>query len=271
MECTKLINIIVPTLGNRVEYISRLFDSLEKQTYKNIKVITVSQGNHIEIGELLSNYKFEYKHVKLKKKGLSYARNKGLEYVENGIVTFSDDDCWYPSSAFERVVNLSYTKISDLVCFQIYDPQAKEYFKVYDKHEVAFLKKRATMKISSIEIFIDLEKVDKADLIFDEQFGLGAKYPSGEENLLISELVKKGYTISYKPEIIVYHRKSKLTGKNTISTKEFASKGPLFRRMFNLPIAVVILSMFFIKKFKRIEKPFASYFQALREAMLYIK
>ncbi|MGR9633222.1 glycosyltransferase family A protein [Bacillus cereus] len=63
-----LVNVIVPTLGNRIEYIKRLFNSLEEQTINNIKVIIVSQENHDRISSLLMKYNFNYHHVILSKK-----------------------------------------------------------------------------------------------------------------------------------------------------------------------------------------------------------
>ncbi|TKI85340.1 glycosyltransferase family 2 protein [Bacillus mycoides] len=267
----KKISLILPTLGEREEELKRLIDSLNKQVYKNFEVVFVTQDNHNELEKILEQSDFKYIQVRLNRKGLSFARNEGMKHIKGEIVTFSDDDCWYPKEALKIMNDACSEDREGLVCFQIYDPISQGYFKRYKETSIDTLEKKDIFKISSIEIAINLRVVNKKDVIFDEQFGLGARYRSGEENILLLDLVKKGFGISYKPRIVVYHKKSKLTGRNAISVKEFASKGPLFRRMFNLPIAFVILSMFFVKKFKRIESPFISYLQALKEAILYKK
>ncbi|AZV69031.1 glycosyltransferase family 2 protein [Bacillus cereus] len=267
----KKISLILPTLGERKEELKRLIDSLNEQIYKDFEVVFVTQDNHSELEKILKKSEFEYIQVRLNRRGLSFARNEGMKHIKGEIVTFSDDDCWYPKEALKMMNDACSEDRKGLVCFQIYDPISQVYFKRYKETPIDTLEKKDVFKISSIEIAINLRVVNKKDVIFDEQFGLGARYQSGEENILLLDLVKKGFEISYKPRIVVYHKKSKLTGRNAISVKEFASKGPLFRRMFNLSIAFVILSMFFIKKFKRIENPFIAYLQALKEAILYKK
>jgi glycosyltransferase involved in cell wall biosynthesis len=265
----KKISIIVPTLGERVYELNRLVESLNNQIYKNFEVIFVTQQNHNNVIEILNNAKFYYKHIKVNKKGLSYARNQGIKYVTGDIVTLSDDDCWYPKEAF-RIVEQSFRENnSDIICFQIYDPESKEFFKKYPVKNIVKLDFKYLFKISSIEIFINLEKANKKDIMFDERFGLGAKYPSGEENILLFDLMKKNYCISYIPKIIVFHKKSKLTKRKSISPSIFISKGPLFRRITNLPMSILMFITFFIKKFKLLERPFYSFWKGIQETLLF--
>ncbi|EEK47815.1 glycosyltransferase family 2 protein [Bacillus cereus ATCC 10876] len=261
-----LVNVIVPTLGNRIEYIKRLFNSLEEQTINNIKVIIVSQENHDRISSLLMKYKFNYHHVILSKKGLSHARNKGLEYVDNGIVTFSDDDCWYPKNAFETVVEGFKYRDIDALSFQIFDPEIQQYYKEYPQAPIEKLGIRGVLKISSIEFFINLNKIDIGDLKFDERFGLGAKYPSGEENILLADLLKQKYSIAYVNQIIVFHKK-KTSENKLIDSNTFTGKGPLFKRMRGTIPAICMLIIFFVKKFHLTEKPIRSFIKSFKELL----
>ncbi|MGR6009475.1 hypothetical protein ACT7CZ_20825 [Bacillus cereus] len=124
--------------------------------------------------------------------------------MDNGIVTFSDDDCWYPKNAFETVVEGFKYRDIDALSFQIFDPEIQQYYKEYPQASIEKLGIRGVLKISSIEFFINLNKIDIGDLKFDERFGLGAKYPSGEENILLADLLKQKYSISYVNQIIVF-------------------------------------------------------------------
>lgn len=267
----KKISLIVPTLGQRENEIIRLICSLNDQVNKEFEVIFVSQDNHDRLEKHFKNISFNYKHIKLNKKGLSYARNEGMKYITGEIVTFSDDDCWYPKEALNDVLKTFNQNKNDIICYQIYDPNDNIYYKNYRQVANNSLQISDIFRVSSIEIFIDLNKVRKEDIFFDEKFGLGSQYPSGEENILLQDLREKQYKISYIPNVIVYHKKRKLEGKNAISIKGFTSKGPLFRRMFNLPIAFILINVFFVRKFRKIEKPIWAYLQALKETLIYRK
>ena len=129
-----MISIVLATLGNRIDEIKRLLDSLEKQTNNDFEVIIVSQDNHDLVENIIKEYKINYKHKKLNKKGLSLARNEGLNYVSGDIITFSDDDCWYPYDSFERIKNIFEKSKSSVCCFNIYDPLSNQYYKNYKKN-----------------------------------------------------------------------------------------------------------------------------------------
>ncbi len=263
-----MINVIIPTLGTRIEEIKRLLNSLENQSYKKINVIIISQDNHNVIENIISEYELELKHIKLEKKGLSYARNQGLKFVKGGIITFSDDDCWYPENAFEQVIKEFKNNDVSALSFQIYDPQVQKFYKEYPIDPVKVLNLRGVLKISSIEFFINLNEIDREDLIFDERFGLGANYPSGEENILLVDLLKKKYKISYINQIIVFHKK-KDQGNKVINSKTFIGKGPLFKRMKGTVPGIVMLTIFLIKKFNSIERPIYSFGKSLSELMTF--
>ena len=40
------VSILLPTLGERIDELKRLFNSLEEQTNKSFELIIISQGNH---------------------------------------------------------------------------------------------------------------------------------------------------------------------------------------------------------------------------------
>lgn len=262
-----MFSIIIPTLGNRLRELERLFKSLNDQTYKKFEVIIVSQGNYKNVDEILEKYNFDYKHIKINQLGLSNARNIGLKYVTGAIVSFSDDDCWYPSDAFDRIAaDFKFSK-KGIICYQIKDPIKNELYKKYSGKQEDKVNFRGIFNKSSIEIFLNLNLVNKEDLAFDTEFGLGARFPSGEENIFLCDLYKKGYSICYKPCIVVYHEKR--DNKSKLNTSTFIGKGPMFRRMFNLPIALLLLILFFIKKKRHIESNEKMFFKTIRETIKY--
>lgn len=258
-----MISIILPTLGNRILETKRLIDSLNKQIYKGFEVIVVSQDNHENVDNLFRNVSFKYKHIRINEKGLSNARNVGLHYVNGDILTFSDDDCWYPEYAFEFIKNIFDNKKYDILSLQVFDPINNYYYKRYNFFSEDQLTKFNILKKSSIEIFINLKKVKKEDIKFDIRFGLGAKYNSGEENILLMDLIKKGYNIAYYPKIIVYHKKRASERKLTLDT--FIGKGALFKRLFSDMSGFILLIIFLIKKIKRMDDPINCIYRSIKE------
>lgn len=225
-----MISMIVATLGERVDEINRLLKSLEEQKNNQFELIVVSQDNHESIENILKKYKLNYKHIRIERKGLSLARNVGLNYANGDIITFSDDDCWYPTYAFEEINTVFKNNESDILCFNIFDPISNQMYKSYKTEINNNLSEIDLCRISSIEIFIDLRKVRKVDMNFDERFGLGARFNSGEENILLSDLKTKRYSIKYIPKIIVYHQCKKL--KNKMNSEQAYCKGAMFKRMY---------------------------------------
>lgn len=258
-----MITVILPTLGEREKEITRLFESLDKQTYKNFEVIVVSQDNHDKVESWLLNTSFRYNHIKINRKGISIARNEALKYINGNIITFSDDDCWYLEKSFECINRWFNERNSDICVFQHFDPDRNEYSKKYPENEEMNISKRRIISQSSIDIFINIEKVKEYEIGFDEQFGVGSRYNAGEEGIYLNDLYKKGYMIDYCPKIISYHpnkRRVKFMEENSI-----ISKAPLFKRLYGSIVGIIMYFIFILKKHKMIENKFRCIVKGIKE------
>ena len=80
------VSILLPTLGERIDELKRLFNSLEEQTNKSFELIIVSQGNHDIIEELLKKFTFKYTQIKIEQRGVYLARNIGMKYGNGNYV-----------------------------------------------------------------------------------------------------------------------------------------------------------------------------------------
>ncbi|WP_282173954.1 glycosyltransferase family 2 protein [Cytobacillus firmus] len=263
------LSIVLPTLGNRLIELTRLFESLELQSYSNFEVILINQGEFQKVEEILSEFSFDVKHIKMEGKGLSKARNTGLQYVKGSIVTFSDDDCWYPPNAFLNAVEKFLEDNLHVACFQIYDPIKKSYLRNYRKKLNLTENSKQILGKSSIEIFIKSDVLKETNVCFDENFGLGAKFPSGEENIFLQDILNEGYKISYYPEVIVFHEKKSQSTR--LSAINFIGKGPMFCRMYNFPVAMLLTVLFYVKKYSLLEKKKGLLCKSLQETYLYSK
>ena len=166
------ISVLVPTLGTREKEIRRLLETLEKQSYKDFEIIFVTQDNHEIVKDIICKYSnLDIKQIEMSVKGLSRARNRGLEQALGEIVVLSDDDCWYPANAFEIIVNaFKKRQCAKIVLSQIFDPEKNIPYKNYTSNEEYVRNKLQLMSKSSIEVAF------KKDLVlnkkFDERLGL---------------------------------------------------------------------------------------------------
>ena len=241
-------SLIVCTLGERKTELERLILSLNNQTYNNFEVIFLSQKNHSIVEHILNTANFSYKHIKLEKTGLSYSRNEGFKYVSGNYITISDDDCWYIADSLEKISKeiKNRENLYTVFSFKIFDPINQISFKNNYLLKEKQLNILDILHCSSIEIFFHHSIIN--DIRFDERFGVGSIYPSGEENIFLTDIIKKGYKIIYIPIDIVYHR------ARTIAQKSFdylymKSKFYLFRRMYGTIIGFCLYYIFYLKKY----------------------
>ncbi|WP_083270753.1 glycosyltransferase family A protein [Bacillus marinisedimentorum] len=245
-----MVSFLLATLAKSEQDLLRLFDSLENQTDKNFELVIVSQANHNTINNLISAYTFKYKHIEIDKKGLSLARNVGLKQVEGYIISLTDDDCWYTENAVEFINNFFKDEKRQIACFMHMDPEKGKYPKSYPDEEQVDISKRRILQQASIDIFVNIERVPDYKIGFDETFGLGAKYKSGEENIFLMDMKNKGYHIDFFPELISFHPIKEKSGKLDFQT--MVGKGPLFKRLFGYNTGFVLLTAFVFKKYNSI-------------------
>ncbi len=92
----KKVSMIVPVY-NTASYIGRCMESLLAQTYDNLEIILVDDGSTDGSGEICDGFADRYPPVKVfhtKNRGVSAARNRGMEECSGIYLTFVDaDDC----------------------------------------------------------------------------------------------------------------------------------------------------------------------------------
>ncbi len=89
---THLVSVIVPTY-NRPKLLERALNSLNDQTFKDFEVIIVNDGKS-DVLQIISRFKKLNIHVVDTggNKGLSFARNTGLQKATGKFIAYLDDD-----------------------------------------------------------------------------------------------------------------------------------------------------------------------------------
>jgi len=208
------------------------------------QLISINKENSIKTSKNIKILSF-------KEKGLSKSRNKAIEYAEADICLITDNDVEFMENLKEKILHaFKENPDADILTFKILTPEGDEY-KKYSKKSF-YHNKRTIMKVSSIEIAFKREKIIKHNIKFDENFGLGTDFPTGEENIFLADALKKGLKVKYVPISIVIHPRES-SGSNYNNEVLIKAKGAMFYRIFGIKGYFISL-LFALKKFKYSKK-----------------
>jgi len=119
----KKITVILPTYNGASRengiYLKKAIESVLNQTYTNLELVIVNDGSTDETELICLEYDDErIKYVYQQNKGLSGARNRGIEESKGEYLTFlDDDDIFYPDKLLEQYNYLETHNANVVYCF----------------------------------------------------------------------------------------------------------------------------------------------------------
>ncbi|WP_346684016.1 glycosyltransferase family 2 protein [Anaerostipes butyraticus] len=112
-----LISIIVPVY-NTEKYLEQCLDSVCNQTYQYLEIIVINDGSTDRSDKILEKYTRKDTRIKVitqKNRGLSAARNVGLEYSSGEYIMFLDSDDWIDNTTCDIAIEMIGSTRSDVV------------------------------------------------------------------------------------------------------------------------------------------------------------
>lgn len=120
MVKTSKISVIIPVY-NVEKYLDECLTSVINQTLKDIEIICIDDGSTDNSAAIVEKYTAQDGRIKLirheKNKGLSAARNTGLEHAAGDFIYFLDSDDYIEPDLFECAVNVFENFDIDFFCF----------------------------------------------------------------------------------------------------------------------------------------------------------
>ncbi|MBM7037695.1 glycosyltransferase family 2 protein [Vibrio ulleungensis] len=199
-------SLILCTVGD-FKFIENLFESLCDQEYKNFEVVLVDQNEDSRLDNLLESYKNRLELVHLKsERGLSIARNVGIQAAKGDIFSFPDDDCTYPKELLNKV-NLFFkdTNYSGLVIRAKNSVPGGRVLHENDPSQ-ELTRGNCLSLVHSISLFLTRDIVESVG-DFDIHLGLGANtiFQGQEDRDYPIRALDAGFQIYYKNDITVLH------------------------------------------------------------------
>jgi len=154
--------------------------------------------------------------------GLSFARNSGIAASRGTMIAFTDDDCivdtqWLAAAAAELLSNTPVSMITGRV-------------ELYDRNDMR-TGVRTHPRRTPIESLDELMKftigcnMAFSRRVFDEvggfdtRLGAGTKAAAGEDTDFLYRTYKKGFTIVYSPNVLLYHNHGRRTDADVQATR----------------------------------------------------
>ncbi|WP_105124778.1 glycosyltransferase family 2 protein [Streptococcus suis] len=247
--------VLVATLDN-----NNVPELLKNMNISDVEAIVVNQsslGRNIRNIEKLGKSTI----INSERLGLSASRNDAVDMAnELDICYIADDDMVFVDQ-YDSIVTKAYQEFpdADFIVFIVDFENNTGRKKVQPKGRIHYL---AAMQTSSVQISFKKSSFIKAGLRFDERFGIGAEFGSGEENILLFDALRKGLKIYSYPvkvaELII--RESQWDRSNT--PENCRKRGAIYKRMTKRWYWLLILQ-FAIRK-RKMMLPEISLFDNIR-------
>ncbi|MCH3997037.1 MAG: glycosyltransferase [Lactobacillus amylovorus] len=150
MELSR-VSIIVPVYKAE-KSIRKCIESILKQIYTEIELILIDDGSPDKSGDICDEYQKDprVKVIHTQNRGVSHARNVGLNYANGDYITFCDSDDFYEIHFIEKMIQSALKYNSDITICGYY-LEGKKGFKSSVKSKSRMIKRDEVIEHSSID------------------------------------------------------------------------------------------------------------------------
>lgn len=121
MKREELVSIVVPVY-NVEKYLEKCLNSIINQTYKNLEIICIDDGSPDRSIDILNKFAKKDNRIRIisqQNKGLSGARNSGIDNAKGKYIVFVDSDDWLELKLVEKCIKK--IKKADILVFGNYN------------------------------------------------------------------------------------------------------------------------------------------------------
>ena len=111
-----LVSVIIPTY-NRVNWLGGAIDSVLEQTCRNFEILIVDDGSTDETSTLVARYGERVNYYYQANRGVSAARNFGIQHARADLVAFLDSDDRWLKNKLQTQVDLMVSDYNVKICY----------------------------------------------------------------------------------------------------------------------------------------------------------
>ncbi len=212
------VSIIVPVY-NVEKYLTVCMESLIHQTLENIEIIVVNDGSPDNSIKILEEYERKYpdkvKVFTTENRGVSHARNYGLDRAVGEYILFVDSDDFIELDMAEKLYTKAITDNNDLVMcarYNVYEVAGKEELQKKEM-KIFYMNQNYKMSERKFELVhaspFPWDKLFKRSLLKDIRFPEGIRF---EDLVLAFEVMAIAESIGVVPEPLYNYRKTTQVG-----------------------------------------------------------
>lgn len=173
----------------------------------------------------------DFKIIKNATRGLSRNRNLSIAEATAPYCLISDDDLDYSADSLEKVIDIFDKNPGlDIATFKYSGADSKQ----YPDHSFNLVKPPKGYYVTSFEIGFRQESILRSGIKFNENFGIGAKFPAGEEDIWIHDLLKRKLKGEFFPITIAHHPGETTGTRRALDPDIIRTKGAVFAHIHPL-------------------------------------
>lgn len=202
-----ILSVVVPVY-NKAPFLERCLDSIKAQNLDDVQVIVIDDGSTDGSGDICDKYDFEIYHTK--NRGVSEARNKGVQLSKGSWITFMDADDSYEPTAFDVMKKIAVKDINSIVQFGQFRhlPDGR----VVERNWGQGIYRYNEVRRQWVGVW---NKMYKAELLKGIKYIKGLQF--GEDELFNIEYLLKNQTLYQAPQNLVHHY---FDDKNSLCRKD---------------------------------------------------
>lgn len=168
-------------------------------------------------------------YLNFNERGVGLNRNNALMRATGDICLFADDDMEYVDG-YAGIIKNAFEQLpkADVIVFNLKEPIPTRYIipKVGLVHWLNYL------RYGTARIAVKLSSVKLKGIYFNQCFGGGTENPHGEDNLFLTECLRKGlYVYAYPENIARLTEERQSTWNNITEERYLRGQGALFRQI----------------------------------------
>ncbi len=247
----KKLSILLSTINDRI-YAT---ESILLQNFEDTEFIVVHQITDHDTADNYQSFYTRFDSERIKfiprfEKGTGKSRNCAMKHANGELFYLCDDDLIFKEDFYSKIMKASLQfPLADILTFKIETTDHQPY-KTYPlspfNHTL-----RSCATISIVEMVIRKSAYEKELIKFDERFGLGTKYNTGEEFVMLSDAIKNGLKATYIPEYLVKH--PPISSGKIYNAEVAFDKGAMIARVYGWKF-LLINAAFSLRKYNEYKK-----------------